>query len=462
MRFILAIASAGMRNCLLLLSVPFISSFSHFNQRPHLLQHNVHHDDEIDGFDHQQTNSIFQSDVQALGSKRRNFFSKVTATTAVATAFSTTVSSATPAYAVTEEPTRIELVVETDYLIRVLNYFDGDMRKVLGAIVRSPLTNVEIEPPRAKFNFGGETSVSPKDAILRALYSKDTPEINEEQKSWLKVDPPNPWIEFLTKKRYELSIPFFYMKEGEQKGSIKKIVVRPATTLTLSNIEAAIGVAAISYTVAYAFYNYESYAEEQEKLAKKRMIAAKKKAKSASKGAVKKGEASTDVKGSDAKAPKKKAMKGEISKDKKAKKPFPKKPILQSEQEEATVAPNAMTEALNEVFGTKPGITAVISEVDPSTQVKPPKFQKQQSELIDNLVFVEDKSSKEAKTTDKSSEVPKLTVEPDVKVDVKEELPSPPPEINESMYSAARKVKSGDGGMSAYDAQMKAMMNKSN
>ena len=462
MRFILAIASAGMRNGLLLSSLPFIGSFSHFNQRPHQLKHNVHHDDAIDGFDHQQT-SIFQSDEQALGSKRRNFFSKVTTTTAVATTFST-LSSATPAYAVTEEPTRIELVVETDYLIRVLNYFDGDMRKVLGAIVRSPLTNVAIEPPRAKFNFGGETSVSPKDAILRALYSKDTPEINAEQEGWLKIDPPNPWIEFLTKKRYELSIPFFYMKEGEQKGSIKKIVVRPATTLSLSNIEAAIGVAAISYPIAYAFYNYESYAEEQEKLAKKRMMAAKKKAKSVSKGTVKKGETYNDINNSDAKASKKKAMKGEISKDKKAKKPFPKKPISQSEQEEATVAPNAMTEALNEVFGTKPGITAVISEVDPSTTVKPSKFQKKQAELIDNLVFVEDKSSEEAKTTDKPSEVAKIPVETDEDDEIvaKEELPSPPPEINESMYSAAQKVKSGDGGMSAYDAQMKAMMNKSN
>lgn len=433
--------------CMLLVHLPVVRSFSHFNTQPHhnFPSHDVDYNSN-EGFDRQQAHpSLFQTDEQALASKRRNFFSKVTGATAAATALSAV--SATPSYAVTDAPTRIELVVETDYLIRVLNYFDGDMRKVLGAIVRSPLTSVEIEPPQSKFSFGGEMPVSPKDAILRALYSKGTPEINDEQLSWLKVDGPNPWIEFLTKKRYELDIPFFYTKEGEKKGSIKKIVVRPATTLSLSNIEAAIGVAALSYPVAYAYYNYESWQEEQEKLAKKKMMAAKKSAKAkqgASKGAVKKGD-SVAGDNSEIRASKKPALKGEAAK--KSEKSFPKKPVSQSEKEEATVAPNAMTEALNEIFGTTPGITAVLSEVEPSKVAKPPKFQKQQAELIDHLEFVDEKTLEPAAAVSGES----------IATD---DLPLPPPEIKESMYAAAQNVKKGDGGMSAYDAQLRALMNQ--
>lgn len=462
MRFSLSIATST-SCCLILSSLTAISSFSYFNPQPHhnnnLQNHDVRHASS-DDIDQQQRNpSFFHSDEDVLASKRRNFFSKVTGATAAATAFSA-VSSVSPAQAVTEDPTRIELVVETDYLIRVLNYFDGDMRKVLGAIVRSPLTSVEIEPPQSKFTFGGETPVSPKDAILRALYSKNTPEINEEQAKWLKVDAPNPWIEFLTKKRYELDIPFLFTKEGEMKGSIKKIIVKPATTLSLSNIEAAIGLAALSYPVAYAFYEYESWQEEQEKLAKKKMMAAKKaaKAKAASKGTSKKGDTTTAAASrDDAKSSKKQAMKGEVAKAKKGEKQFPKKPVSQAEREEATVAPNAMTEALNEIFGTKPGITAVLSDVEPSTESKPPQFQKKQAELIDHLEFVEETRPEKAPASEQAASV--ATEHKPVQV---EELPSPPPEIKESMYTAAQKTKasSGDGGMSAYDAQMKAMMNQ--
>jgi hypothetical protein len=451
MRFSLGVAAAG----LLLASLTGTSSFSYFNSQPHhnVQNHDVHQDTSDFDRRQQQNPSIFQSDEEALASKRRNFFSKVTGATAAATALSA-VPSVPPAYAVTDAPTRIELVVETDYLIRVLNYFDGDMRKVLGAIVRSPLTSVEIEPPQAKFNlFGEETIISPKDAILRALYSKNTPDINEQQMSWLKVDSPNPWIEFLTKKRYELDIPFLYMKEGEKRGSIKKIVVKPATTLSLSNIEAAIGVATLSYPVAYAFYNYESWQEEQEKAAKKKMMAAKKKAKTkaASKGTVTKGGATAAAAvANDVKASKKPAMKGEVAKPSKVEKEkaFPKKPVSVSEREEATVAPNAMTEALNQIFGTTPGITAVLSDAEPSTETRPPKFQKQQAELIDHLEFVNEMSDKD------------VTVKVEAATAKKDELPSPPPEIKQSMFAASQKTKGGDGGMSAYDAQMKALMNQ--
>jgi hypothetical protein len=221
--------------------------------------------------------------------------------------------------------------------------------------------------------------------------------------------------------------------------------------LSLSNIEAAIGVAALSYPAAYAYYNYESWQEEQEKLAKKKTMTAKKgKAKAASKGSLK-GEAAATAQG-DVKASKKPAMKGEVAKTNKAakEKSFPKKPVSVSEQEEATVAPNAMTEALNEIFGTKPGITAVVSDVEPSAEAKPPKFQKLQAELIDHLEFVGEKSDTKTATAEVEVEA----------AEMKDELPSPPPEIKESMYTVAQKAKRGDGGMSAYDAQMKAMMNQ--
>jgi hypothetical protein len=248
------------------------------------------------------------------------------------------------------------------------------MRKVLGVIVRSPLTSVVIEPPKS--GFGSASELSPKDAILRALYSYTNPEEYAAQSSWLKVDAPNPWIEFLTKKRYELDIPFVYAKEGEQKGSVKKIVIKPATTLSLSNIEAAVGLAALSYPVAYAYYNYESWQEEQEKLAKKRMMAAKKakgkaSEKGASKGTVNKGETPVAVESGETKvASKTAAMKGQASADAKtAKKPFPKRPLSSKEQAEATMAPNAMTEALNEFFGTKPGPTVAVVDVEPETVV---------------------------------------------------------------------------------------------
>ena len=53
---------------------------------------------------------------------RREFLSKMTAATAPV------LFGASQASAVIDEPTRIELEVDTEYLIRVLNYFDGECR----------------------------------------------------------------------------------------------------------------------------------------------------------------------------------------------------------------------------------------------------------------------------------------------------------------------------------------------
>ncbi|KAL7490237.1 hypothetical protein ACHAW6_015987 [Cyclotella cf. meneghiniana] len=516
--------------CCLLSTLPAVSSFSYFSPQPH---HNVPNDSfndayngldtQPDGYPHSHTpHALFQSDHEVLASKRRNFFSKVATASSAATVFSAAGASfASPANAVTTEPTRIELTVETDYLIRVLNYFDGDMRKVLGAIVRSPLTSVVIEPPKS--GFGVASELSPKDAILRALYSYKNPEEYAAQSSWLKVDAPNPWIEFLTKKRYELDIPFVYAKEGEQKGSVKKIVIKPATTLSLSNIEAAVGLAALSYPVAYAYYNYESWQEEQEKLAKKRMMAAKKakgkaSEKGASKGTVKNGDKPVAVESGETKvAAKTAAMKGQASADAKAaKKPFPKRPLSPKEQAEATMVPNAMTEALNEFFGTKPGPTVAVVDVEPETVVKPPKYQKQQAELIDHLEFVENKpvsdpepkmEQTQSQNQDTDSNQPETFpyISPTVpqksnggmdayaaqmaqmtgttnyareqpqqqqqqSVPHNDEQPPPqtsqslsalqPEQDNNSLRSLAQNVKKGKGGMDAYEAQMRAMMER--
>ena len=83
-----------------------------------------------------------------IRSSRREFLSKVAGATAAAAPILLAASSRASAAAATDnEPTRIELTVDTEYLIRVLEYFDGDMRKVLGVLVRSPQTTVEIDPP---------------------------------------------------------------------------------------------------------------------------------------------------------------------------------------------------------------------------------------------------------------------------------------------------------------------------
>lgn len=216
---------------------------------------------------------------------RREFFSKVAAAASAAPILLTS----TQAQAVTNEPTRIELNVDTEYLIRVLNYFDGDMRKVLGAIVRSPQTTVEIEPPLR----GQDPSLSPKDAILRSLYSYNSPDDYVTQASWLKVDEPDrlkEFLGFLTKRRYRLYLPSVVGgNDGESTIDIEmqgdtisykkmEVSIRP-TNLNLSNLEVAFGLGLISYPLAYSYYNYESYQEEQNAKLKKAKMAAKKAAK---------------------------------------------------------------------------------------------------------------------------------------------------------------------------------------
>jgi hypothetical protein len=210
-----------------------------------------------------------------IRSSRREFFSKVAGATAAAAPILLAASSRASAAAATDnEPTRIELTVDTEYLIRVLEYFDGDMRKVLGVLVRSPQTTVEIHPPPK----GEKGLLDPKDAILRALYSYESPNEYITQASWVKVDEPNKgWVEFLTKKRYRIYLPSV-ASDGNNENGILDVTIQP-TNVNLSNLEGGVGLAVLSYPVAYGYYQYNSWWEEQETKARKAKIAAKNAAK---------------------------------------------------------------------------------------------------------------------------------------------------------------------------------------
>jgi hypothetical protein len=226
-------------------------------------------------------------------SNRRGFLSQVAATASA----SLLVSSLPQQAAASTEPTRIELSVDTEYMIRVLDYFDGDMRKVLGVLIRAPSTKVEIDAP-SKTIFDPR---APKDAILSALSSFDDADFAAQQASWIKVEKPNRTIDFLLKKQFDLPVPGagpgkaeeveIVLKDG---GSLKyKPMKLEANSVSVSSLEAAVGLAAVSYPLAWGLYNFESWQEEQEKKEKKAQMAAKKAAKAkaaAAKGTKKKGE----------------------------------------------------------------------------------------------------------------------------------------------------------------------------
>ena len=107
----------------------------------------------------EQDNSSQESSTSV--STRRGFFSQVAATASASLLLSASPQQATATDS--NEPTRIELSVDTEYMIRVLDYFDGDMRKVIEVLIRAPSTEVEIEPPASRFDTGA------KDAILSAI-----------------------------------------------------------------------------------------------------------------------------------------------------------------------------------------------------------------------------------------------------------------------------------------------------
>lgn len=207
---------------------------------------------------------------------------------AATTAAATTLTNSYPAEAVTTEPTRIELQVDTEYLVKTLNFFDGDMRKALGALVRSPFTKVQIDPPNSLFTSDRDNA---RDAILRALYTYDRPDDYILQAKWLKVDNKKPsvlrsTISWLTKKRYKFEI------SGREDVS-EKIKV------SLSNLEIGASVLAVSYPLAFATYRYESYKEAEEAEAKRAAMAAKRAAAAKKKASAEKATGAKKIKGSE-------------------------------------------------------------------------------------------------------------------------------------------------------------------
>ena len=223
---------------------------------------------------------------------RRGFLSQIAASASASLFLSSSLPQQANAFP--DEPTRIEMSVDTEYLIRVLDYFDGDMRKALGVLIRAPSTQVEIDAPAR----AGSGSINPRDAVLNALSSYNEEEYAVQQASWVKVDKPNRTLELLLKKRYTLSLPSVGSAENAEQveivlkdgGTVKyKPMKLESTSLSLSNLEAGIGLAVASYPLAYGLYNYESFREEEEKKLKKAQMAAKKAKAAAAKKAKAKG-----------------------------------------------------------------------------------------------------------------------------------------------------------------------------
>mmetsp|Transcript_12710 Transcript_12710/g.18214 ORF Transcript_12710/g.18214 Transcript_12710/m.18214 type:complete len:430 (-) Transcript_12710:279-1568(-) len=342
-------------------------------------------------------------------SSRRGFFSQVAAAASASLLLS---SSPQQAHAVSDKPTRIELSVDTEYMIDALEYFDGDMRKVMEVLIQAPSTDVKIEPPA-----GTRVDAGTKEAILSALsaYDKD-PEYAARQASWIKVDEPNRTLDFLLKKRYNLSVPSAGPKEVQQieivlkdGGSVKYQPMKiDSTPFSLSNLEAGVGLAVASYPVAYGLYNYNSWKEEQESKEKRAKMAAKKAAKAKAKAAAAKAKAKgtpkkkkTEKKGKDDTAEKfaKQVMKGQEKKspkvdnspvdvnfDGKSEEWFLSEATLKSEIEKTKPKPPATADgdasSESEWFGrdvSESSVMALVEEAETVLQVA------QQGGYLDNL-----------------------------------------------------------------------------
>ena len=148
------------------------------------------------------------------------------------------------------------------------------MRKVLGVLVRSPQTVVEIDPPSK----GIDSKITPEDAILRALYSYDSPEDYLNQASWLKLKKADGGlVELLTKKRYRIYLPSMGKSTNyvPNEGGGLEVTVKP-TNINLSNLEAGVGLAIASYPLSYALFTYERQKEEEAAALKKAQMKKKK------------------------------------------------------------------------------------------------------------------------------------------------------------------------------------------
>ena len=158
-----------------------------------------------------------------------------------------------PAQAATKERTTITVTVDTDYLVRALDYFGGDMKKTMTGIVRAPGSTLRIDPPE-----------SARDDLLRVLYPFAEPEEYATQVNYLgiSVQPKKSIGEVLTNKQFKLG------------GGV-----------SLSVIDVALVGIAFSYAWGFKTYENERIEEEREAAEKKAAMAAKRAALAAKKEA---------------------------------------------------------------------------------------------------------------------------------------------------------------------------------
>lgn len=268
-------------------SPPFSSTLSLFND----------HDGGDKDRDVQDSSSLFAI------SSRRESIRRFSSTIASAATFLS--STPTQSANAKEARTTITLDVETDYFIRVLNFFGGDMKRTLGALVRSPYTNVEIY----------SSDKNREDEILRALYEFEDPDNYVSQASWLKVSSVTSGEmlnDLLNKKRYTFTL---FTSEGDG---------IPETNINISNLQLGVTGVVLSYPLAYSYYQYMNYQAEIEQ-AKKRDLMKQKKAKAAKDKA--------------AKAKAKDKNKAKVKKEEKPKKPTTKAKEIKVEEEDLIPVP---------------------------------------------------------------------------------------------------------------------------
>jgi hypothetical protein len=154
---------------------------------------------------------------------------------------------AAPAIAVTSDSTKIEVNVETDYLVRALDYFEGDVKKTMGAVVRAPGSSVRIDPPQEA-----------RDDVLRALYPFKEPEEYATQAAWVgvTVKPEKSLTDSLTEKKYNVDAGGF--------------------SIGLSTLDIGLAAVVVSYPFTFGAYQAERAQEEKVAAAKKAAINAKK------------------------------------------------------------------------------------------------------------------------------------------------------------------------------------------
>jgi len=168
-----------------------------------------------------------------------------------------------PANAAEPLPTRIELTVDTEYLLRCLDFFNGDLNMAIATIARSRQdSEIKVDPPREELG-----------TVLKAIYTNKSPQQLEEQQYWLPATivpyQENLWAESWAEKKYRVIT-------STENGQVE--------AFTFNNVQAALAAAggvAATYPASYAYYTYQNAEEEKKAAAKRAAIKAKKDAKAA-------------------------------------------------------------------------------------------------------------------------------------------------------------------------------------